>query len=1695
MRVGDNHGPGERRPGGVSAAHARSGAARAFLRAAARGGGVAAVVVAVVLALLAAAPATETGTRWILAGVDRRAGDRVRIGEVSGRLTHTVRVRDFGIRHPSFDLTAATLELALDPAKLLAGEMHLNALAMDGVRIALPEAPASTDAAPGVGPGPAAGPAKPITPTGSTQSAEPIAPAGPAQSTGSVTPAGSDQSAQSTRSVTPAEPIAPAGPAQSTGSVTPAGSDQSAQSAKPITPAKPVQPAGPALPAWPVLRVAAPAVTATNVTVVVGGEEVPVESVTFSTHLTETRLTLADLNLTGPTWRLAANGTMAPVAPFGLDLQAQWTSHADGATHEGRLTMAGNAQSLDFDAAMQAPVELRSSGRWRRTAQGYELEARGAWQDLRWPLIGPPSVRSPEGRFELGGGLDALRLALDLDLAADRLPAMRIALEGTGSVEPSAALPFALTARWRAATAAGATSTSGATAGSSTRAHWRAVTASATTLSGALDASGDLGRVVLRPSVISPFSASADATLSLGDASGFEAVARWNGLFWPLAGAPMVTSPRGRLEARGTTALAKLDLTAALEAPDRVRDAHVSASATVTAAGETEVTGSFAWGAQTVSREVRLRGAGTVRGNPSGALRFTHALSAPFAVSSTGEIRPADPAPELRMVSEWTDLRWPPNRPVDETMDGPLNGPLDGPVNGPLNGTTDGPLNGPAALSSSHGALALNGPLDALEIQLDGALETETLPPAHITLTGVLDDAGLDLEPLLIRALAGQTTARGRIGWRPEIGWDLEVDARGLDPGRHWSQWNGTLDASAVVRGRMADGAPHATVDIRKLQGRLRDHPVAGRGTVAVAGGRLSAQGVSLRSGDNRLALEGMYDHHREMDLAFSLDAPDLSAVLPDAQGRLSGEGELRGAVASPRMTMRLAGRDLHYRDWSARRATIEAEIADAQSKSQVVVQVGEARAGAHRIGSVELRADGALAAHSAHATATSSLGDLDLRLAGGMAAGRWRGELAEATFTAAGGETWRLADASEFGVDADRLRIGTTCLKSGTGARACADFERTDRIQSRFGIESLPLSALRPWLPAESSLTGALDVEGAGSLDGGRLEGRIAARVSPGELTVPLGQGEPLAVAHADTALNITVEASRTEMDFRSVLGGDGPVQGRLRVEGRGREASLDGAINVSLPRLDPIAAFVAGPLSAEGEAFVEARIGGTVGAPRALGVARVEIDGARVHDLGIELSDSHLEARADDAERIAIGGVLRSGDGHLGIDGSGRLGAEARWTAEDLAITGESFEIVRLPEAVVTISPDVTIAAAGETLEISGRVVVPQARITPRERTEGVVDVSADEVLVSRTGAGTGTDSRGEPPADSRTGSRDDSRDDSQAGSRTDSQAESRTDSRDGSRTESQADSRVDSRTESQANSRAESLAGSRDESQVNSRASSRADSRDESEAESRADSRADPNPEPEPESGRGPDVGTDLLVVLGDEVVFDGYGLLSRLTGELRVRQTPGGVLEGFGTLDLTDGRFTLYGQELDIEHGRVTFAGPLDDPGIDIRAVRRAGDITAGITIGGTISTPRSRAFSEPPLAEPEALSLVLTGRTLSSAGERETALLSQAALRLGLEGTRGVGARLRSDLGLDELSVDVGGVGDTADASLILGKRLSADFGVRYVHSLVRRTGSVFVDYRLTDHLGLEVESGERHGLDLLFSVERDGDSR
>jgi len=107
-------------------------------------------------------------------------------------------------------------------------------------------------------------------------------------------------------------------------------------------------------------------------------------------------------------------------------------------------------------------------------------------------------------------------------------------------------------------------------------------------------------------------------------------------------------------------------------------------------------------------------------------------------------------------------------------------------------------------------------------------------------------------------------------------------------------------------------------------------------------------------------------------------------------------------------------------------------------------------------------------------------------------------------------------------------------------------------------------------------------------------------------------------------------------------------------------------------------------------------------------------------------------------------------------------------------------------------------------------------------------------------------------------------------------------------------------------------------------------------------------------DPERGVATPLQLDLTLALGDDVRLDGFGLDGTLDGSLRVRARPGSEMLASGTLEV-GGRYTAYGQKLDISRGRLVWTGsPIADPLLDIRAQREVGDVTAGIDVSGRAS---------------------------------------------------------------------------------------------------------------------------------------------
>lgn len=249
---------------------------------------------------------------------------------------------------------------------------------------------------------------------------------------------------------------------------------------------------------------------------------------------------------------------------------------------------------------------------------------------------------------------------------------------------------------------------------------------------------------------------------------------------------------------------------------------------------------------------------------------------------------------------------------------------------------------------------------------------------------------------------------------------------------------------------------------------------------------------------------------------------------------------------------------------------------------------------------------------------------------------------------------------------------------------------------------------------------------------------------------------------------------------------------------------------------------------------------------------------------------------------------------------------------------------------------------------------------------------------------------------------------------------------------------------------------------------------------------------NPEPSAPTATSMRVTPELAINLdlGQNFQVRGRGLVTRLAGNLELRNLTGRTLEPrlSGELRTVRGTYKAYGQQLDIEKGVLRFAGPYDNPALDILAIRPNLQQRVGVQISGTALAPVVRLYAEPNLPEAEKLAWLLLGRPTASGGA-ESAVLQQAALTLLGGNGQSLPGSLAQALGLDELSVH--GAANNADtttgATVTLGKRVARDFYVAYERSLAGTLGTFYIFYDLSRSFTLRAQTGEQSAMDLIFT--------
>jgi translocation and assembly module TamB len=849
-------------------------------------------------------------------------------------------------------------------------------------------------------------------------------------------------------------------------------------------------------------------------------------------------------------------------------------------------------------------------------------------------------------------------------------------------------------------------------------------------------------------------------------------------------------------------------------------------------------------------------------------------------------------------------------------------------------------------------------------------LKPDMSADARITAHGNLQS--LTIDEAMLTGFGGKIQTSGNIELVADPAFRLAVIAEGLDLGQWQPGFTGTLGFSAAIDGRFGE---EIQIDLMRADGTLREVPFEASGTATVTDGSLKQLDMNIRSGANEMQFSASM--HPILAGRFRLDAPRLAGFWPGLAGKLTGDGSISGTIDRPVVSVRLTGDDLAFEEQRIAKLFVDGRI-EADGRLDWIVSALGLQTASNRIGDLTFTVGGDLAEHRIDATLTGGPADLHIR-----SSGTWVDAALVHTVSALSVDlgvpgVWTLRDPADVEIAGDRGLVSAFCLDNAP-AWICADATRwnKDLLITRAKLSGFQLESFNAWLGTDLQLTGTADAELAvrwrpDDIEADLLWRQQDTRLMHGdeletalhEVTVRLTAMNDEAVLHAGISgdYGLRLEADVT---LKDPLADDGVLSGRLRAE---------------IPDLAELRVLInrfVDTTQVSGRFDAEIDLAGTRSDPIVRGRASLRDGAAGIAVAGIELTDVEVDIVGHDDATLNVTGSARSGDGRVSVDGTLNR-SEALGLFADISVRGEDFEILRLADQYIQISPEFTARLDENRIIVSGRVVIPRAQFVIEELATSAVDTSADVVVHGR---------------------------------------------------ENDAQRVL--------------LAGFTGE----------------------------------------------LDVELGDQVTFEGFGVETRLAGGMKVTRQPAGSATGEGSLQLIDGRFSIYGKELTIERGSLNFFGPLDDPVINVRASRQlryeGQEITVGVVLSGQISKQLEfRVFSEPPMSEADTVSYLVLDRPASTAEGGESQALSAAALNLGLQSFT---QQVSQGLGLDEVGIEGTGGSDTTVAA---GKRLSEDLYVRYTYGLFNKIGTFIVRYYIGKGVSIVAGSGEQQSLELVYSIER-----
>ena len=240
---------------------------------------------------------------------------------------------------------------------------------------------------------------------------------------------------------------------------------------------------------------------------------------------------------------------------------------------------------------------------------------------------------------------------------------------------------------------------------------------------------------------------------------------------------------------------------------------------------------------------------------------------------------------------------------------------------------------------------------------------------------------------------------------------------------------------------------------------------------------------------------------------------------------------------------------------------------------------------------------------------------------------------------------------------------------------------------------------------------------------------------------------------------------------------------------------------------------------------------------------------------------------------------------------------------------------------------------------------------------------------------------------------------------------------------------------------------------------------------------------------------DVRADVMVQLGDQVIFQGFDSRIPLLGRLYLSQ------RGLETAMRANGaigvskrvKIEAYGQSLDLNRAIARFNGPLANPSLDVEANKVVQGSTVGLRVTGNASSPNIQIYNDAGLSEQEALNALITGRINDgNSGISQTEgfksdvnnTIAAAGISMGLGGTRALTNQIGRTIGLSGLALDAQGTGDDTQVSVT--GYITPDLFIRYGVGVFTPVNKLTLRYQMNQRVYVEASQALERAVDVFY---------